>query len=160
MVKVFIGIGSNLGNRLKNINFAIKELNKEFDKIKVSKIYETSPLINENQPYFLNCVVSVETSLSPYQLLKKLRMIEKKLGKNNKKYAPRIIDLDILFYGKKIYNYRKLKIPHPEIQNRKFVLKPMCDLESDFIHPIFKKTVYELLCDLKNKNQKIRIYRQ
>lgn len=161
MVKVFISIGSNLGDRLRNIKSAIKELNKGFDKVKVSKIYETSPLINKNQPYFLNCVASIETFLSPHQLLRKLKSIEEEIGrKKSKKYAPRIIDLDILFYGKEVYNSQELKIPHPEIQNRKFVLKPMCDLEPNFIHPVLKKSVYKLLSDLKNKNQKIKIYRQ
>lgn len=144
----YIGIGSNLGNREKNITKAI-ELLKRDRKIKLlkrSRIYETEP-IGPPQRKFLNGVLKIETKYSPIELLKKLKEIEYILGrkKNPLRWGPRPIDLDILFYGRHILNTEKLNIPHPEIHKRIFVLKPLSEISPFFKHPVFKKTIKKLL---------------
>jgi 2-amino-4-hydroxy-6-hydroxymethyldihydropteridine diphosphokinase len=131
MVICYLGIGSNLGDRKKNIKRALEILeNIEGIRIeKVSKIYETEPLGGPPQGEFLNGVIKIKTSLSPFQLLRILKRIEKDLGRKKRvRFGPREIDLDILFYGGKIINTRTLKIPHPRIFEREFVLKPLTEI--------------------------------
>jgi 2-amino-4-hydroxy-6-hydroxymethyldihydropteridine diphosphokinase len=131
MVICYLGIGSNLGDRKKNIKRALEILeNIEGIRIeKVSKIYETKPLGGPPQGEFLNGVVKIKTSLSPFQLLRILKRIEKDLGRKKRvRFGPREIDLDILFYGGRIINTRILKIPHPRIFEREFVLKPLTEI--------------------------------
>jgi len=132
MAICYLGIGSNLGNRKKNINSAIKKigaLNKT-KVIKLSKIIETEPVGGPgNQPKFLNAALKIQTELSPLKLLKNLKKIEKELGRTKTiRYGPRIIDLDILFYADKIINRKDLKIPHPKIFEREFVIRPLLEV--------------------------------
>jgi len=132
MAICYLGIGSNLGNRKKNINSAIKKigaLNKT-KVIKLSKIIETEPVGGPgNQPKFLNAALKIRTELSPLKLLKNLKKIEKELGRTKTiRYGPRIIDLDILFYADKIINRKDLKIPHPKIFEREFVIRPLLEV--------------------------------
>ncbi|MDI6839802.1 MAG: 2-amino-4-hydroxy-6-hydroxymethyldihydropteridine diphosphokinase [bacterium] len=164
MASVYLGIGSNLGDRLTNIKLAIKKLSQMGEIIKMSSIWETEPWFAEscggekNQPLFLNCVVLVKTKLSPYKLLNKLSQIETELKrKRTKRFGPRTIDLDILFYDSLIINDPNLIIPHPHIQQRKFVLLPLSEIVPDLIHPILKKTVKELLEDLPNSEQACKL---
>lgn len=128
----YIGVGSNLGNRHKNILSAARKINqlRGTKIIKRSKIIETLPLGGPvNQPKFLNAVFKLITELSPRSLLKNLKQIEKDLGrKNTVRYGPRVIDLDILFYADKIIRSKKLNIPHPKIFERAFVLNPLKEL--------------------------------
>ena len=151
MHKVFVGIGTNLGNRHKNIEDAFKNL--QFYNLKIIKkspVYETEPYGLKEQPNFLNCVVEIEVEVSPEELLKKFLKIEKEMGRERKiPWGPRIIDLDILFYEDLIINKESLKIPHPDIENRFFVLKPLSDIAPCLVHPIFKKTIKQMLKDLK-----------
>ena len=153
--KVFIGIGTNLGDRSKNIEEALKNLESDGLKIvKKSPIYETEPYGLTKQPKFLNCVVEANTTLAPQELLKALIEIEKKMGRVRKiHWGPRIIDLDILFYDDLVIDEENLKIPHPDIKNRFFVLKPLLDIAPDFIHPVLKRTIKELLDELKGSNK-------
>jgi len=132
MATCYLGIGSNLGDRTKFIRLAIKKINalKETKVIKVSKIIETKPVGGlRNQGTFLNAALKIKTNLSPYILLKKLKKIEKELGrKKSVRWGPRTIDLDILFYGDKIINRKDLNIPHPKVFERDFVIKPLLEI--------------------------------
>jgi len=132
MVFCYLGIGSNLGNRGKFISLAIKKINtlKGAQVIKVSKIIETKAIGGPaGQAKFLNAALKIKTTLSPTVLLKKLKKIEKELGRiKTVRYGPRTIDLDILFYADKIINRKNLKIPHPKLFEREFVIKPLLEI--------------------------------
>ncbi len=128
----YLGVGSNLGDRRETIKSAVKEINAlEGTKvIKSSKIIETDPVGGPaRQGKYLNSALKIRTNLTPFTLLKRLKQIEKKLGrKKTVRFGPRTIDLDILFYGNKIINRKNLKIPHPKIFEREFVIKPLMQI--------------------------------
>ncbi|MEA3314121.1 MAG: 2-amino-4-hydroxy-6-hydroxymethyldihydropteridine diphosphokinase [Caldisericota bacterium] len=147
MHRVFIAIGTNLGDRNRNIEFAIKKMEtNQITVIKKSPAYSTMPYGYKNQPMFLNCVVEAQTALSVEVLLHTLQKIEKEMGRIKKiHWGPRIIDLDIIFFDSDIVNKPDLQIPHPDMHSRDFVLKPLKDIAPDFVHPILHKTVKELL---------------
>ena len=132
MVICYLGIGSNLGNRNRNIKEAIKKINllKDTKVIKMSKIIETKPVGGvPAQGNFLNAALKIQTRISPLKLLKDLKEIEKDLGRvKTVRYGPRAIDLDILFYGDRIINTKELAIPHPRLFARDFVLKPLSEV--------------------------------
>ncbi len=154
---VYIGIGSNLKDKFTNIKLALWHLKTLGKIVKKSSLYKSSPVENRNQPYFLNCVVKLTTKLLPYKLLKKLKDIEKKLGrkKTKKKYQPRTIDLDILLYDKKIIKSKNLTIPHEKLHKRKFVLWPLAEIAPNFVHPVLNKKIKDLKKELKDKSQRI-----
>jgi len=140
---VFIGVGSNIGNRYKNIQDAEKEISKsDLCKIvRVSKIYETDPVGYLNQDNFLNCVFKIDTQFTPEQLIDFLLNTEKTLKRERIiHWGPRTIDLDILFYDNITISSSKLIIPHPRMHERMFVMKPLCDLIPDYIHPVLNET--------------------
>ena len=143
----FIGIGSNQGLARENCEQALKELGL-LEKVWVesnSSLYETAPLGIENQDWFINSVVKIKTTLLPLALLNELLGIEEKMGRvRTIKWGPRIIDLDLLFYEDLIITETNLKIPHPELHKRKFVLEPLKEIAPKLLHPILKKTVEEL----------------
>ncbi len=162
-----IGIGSNLGDRLQNCEHVVEMLSQDgrVKNIIKSRWYETeaviapspqpSPTMGEgakrrrtpfDSPPFINGVFWIETSLSPTDLLRLTQSIETKLGRarTGKKWEPRTIDLDILFYDDLIIDMPDLKIPHPELHKRMFVLRPLCDIALTFVHPVFGKTIKEL----------------
>lgn len=142
---VFIGSGSNLGDRSKALAAAAILLEPKAHVIKASTIYETPPWGYEEQPAFLNQVLQVATELNPRALLAYLKRIEKKLGRQTTfRYGPRVIDLDILFYGNLIHSTDTLQIPHPMASERAFVLVPMLEIAPDFVHPILGKTIKDL----------------
>jgi len=131
MVICYLGIGSNLDNRRKNIAQALEKIKtlKDTEIIKVSKIIETEPVgAPPNQGKFLNAALKIQTKIPPLRLLRALKKIEKDLGRTKTtRYGPRTIDLDILFYGDKIINRKDLTIPHPRIFEREFVIKPLLE---------------------------------
>lgn len=148
---VYIGIGSNLGDREANCVSAIGKL-KETDRIEViaiSKWRETKAVTAEGcaQPNYINGVAKISTDLSPEELLKRLKDIERELGRpeEHKRWSLRTIDLDILFYDDLVITSDDLVIPHPEIQKRIFVLEPLCDIEPVLVHPVLKETLGTIL---------------
>lgn len=151
--RVFIAIGSNLGDREENIIDAINLLIANGVDVKnISSIIETKPYGNVKQPDFLNCVVDAYTTLPPRMLLETLKAIEKQLGRTRTTHwGPRTIDLDIIFYDELVIDTPDLKIPHPDMQNRLFVLEPLNQLAPNFVHPVLNKTVRELLSELRSK---------
>jgi 2-amino-4-hydroxy-6-hydroxymethyldihydropteridine diphosphokinase len=148
MARVFIGLGSNLGDRSEFLMRALKEIRNlgGTDLKNSSSIYDTEPVGNKAQPQFLNMVVELESALPARELLQKIKHIERVLGrKESERWGPREIDLDLLYYGGEIVNDAELKLPHPEIANRRFVLVPMKEIAPDFVDPLHKRTIGELL---------------
>ncbi len=147
MNKTYLLLGSNMGNSQQQLLHAIKLIKKNIGKItRQSKLYATAAWGNTNQPDFLNQVIVVETKLSAAELIKTILSIEATMGRiRTKKNAPRIIDIDILFFNKEMIREKDLIIPHPEIQNRRFVLVPLNELVPGFKHPVLKKTIHQLL---------------
>ena len=152
MSKVWIALGSNMGEGRKNLDLAIKMMNERGVLVeKVSTYIETEPYGYTEQDNFVNAGCIAETKLSPRELLGVLMKIELDMGRVRIiKWGPRIIDLDILFYEDLIIDEEDLKVPHIEIQKRSFVLEPMNEISPDKIHPVFKKTVHQLLLDLNS----------
>jgi 2-amino-4-hydroxy-6-hydroxymethyldihydropteridine diphosphokinase len=140
----FIGIGSNLGDSLKNCQSAVKNLSlaEGIELTRVSSYYRTEPVGIEKQDFFVNAVAEIRTVLSARALLKVLQNIENGMGRKGKvKGGPRIIDLDLLFYGQDVIKEGGLTVPHPEIHKRRFVLEPLSEIASYFIHPSFGVSV-------------------
>lgn len=150
MNTAYIAIGSNIGDRQKAMKDALNLIEKEGIKVtKVSSFYETPPYGYTDQPPFLNGAIEVQTTLSARELLKTLLSIEKDLGRVRQfKWGPRTIDLDIIFFNNEIYNEPDLIIPHPDMQNRSFVLTPLNDICPNYLHPQLNKTIHTLLTDL------------
>jgi len=157
---VFLSLGSNSGYRKQNIENCIEYLNqnKNINLIEVSSFYETSPMYNLNQESFINCVIEIETSLKPLQLIEQTQSIEKKIGKKVvlDRNQPRKIDIDILTYNDEIVDEENLKIPHPGIGERKFVLIPLFELVGNISIPGCSEKIEDLIKNLDTNSDKIR----
>lgn len=150
---IFLALGSNLGDRLANLNKAINHLPSQVIPLKVSLVYETPPWGYEKQPPFLNQVIHARTALSPTNLLSYLKKIEIELGRQPTfRDGPRIIDLDILFYDQLVLDTPPLTIPHPRLSGRAFVLVPLADLDPNMRHPVTGETVREMLARLDTRD--------
>lgn len=145
MATVFLGLGSNIGNRHENLERALKLLAYEVAICAVSSIYETEPVGYLDQPWFLNAVCKVETDLSPREMLALTNRIEWELGRRRiVKFGPRIIDIDILLYDALIIDEPDLRIPHPEMTRRAFVLIPLAEIGGSVVHPITGMNISDL----------------
>src|SRR5215216_6028698 len=143
---VYLALGSNLGNRLSNLKEAIAALPPQMEVKAKSAVYETPPWGYEDQPKFLNQVLKATTYLPAEPLLKHIKRLEVALGRQASfRNGPRLIDIDILFYDDLVLNTPPLTIPHPHLHERGFVLLPLMDIAPDFVHPLTKKTVREML---------------
>jgi len=151
MSNVYIGIGSNLGDRQGNCRNAIALFaENRINVTKVSSMIETEPWGVKDQPGFINMAVEAETGMEPEELLETLKKIERDMGRvTDVRWGPRLIDLDILFYDDLVFSTPDLEIPHPYIQEREFVLKPLAEIAEDFMHPVFRKNVRQLLKDIE-----------
>ena len=152
----FIGVGSNLGDKLDNCRKAIDRVGgiSGCRLTGQSDFFRTSPVGVEGHGWYVNAVISIESDITAHQLLKSLLAIETDLGrKRNHKWDPRTIDLDILLYGQVVMDVKDLTIPHPYMHLRKFVLLPMSQLITDLVHPVLGKTIVELLGDLAEDGQ-------
>ena len=143
--KVFIALGTNLGNREENLETAMTEIAKFVTIIAKSSIYETDPVGYANQGKFLNMVIEIHTTLDPKELLNQLQGIEDKMGRTREtKNGPRIIDLDILLYEDQIIKSEGLEIPHPRMTERKFVLQPLNEIASNVRYPLTGETIAQI----------------
>jgi len=157
MAQVYVGIGTNVGNRRANIQQARAELDDlpQTKLVRLSKIYETAPDGPVSQDKFLNAVAELRTKLAPSDLLDGLAQIEARAGRedsgNRIKWGPRTLDLDILFYDDEVISTDDLVVPHPLMHERWFVLRPLCDLNPKAVHPLLQMTVGELLNYVEDK---------
>lgn len=155
-VVTILSLGSNIGDKFNFLTLTKSLIYHKIGQILLSSnIYETEPWGVENQDSYLNQVISVQTDRTPNELLKDIHSIEKELGRiRNVHYGARTIDIDILYYGERIINAKRLKIPHPHIQKRRFILVPLSEVSPDMLHPLLKKTNQELL-DVVKDNGKV-----
>ncbi|HUQ90051.1 MAG TPA: 2-amino-4-hydroxy-6-hydroxymethyldihydropteridine diphosphokinase [Bryobacteraceae bacterium] len=147
MKKVYLSLGSNLGNREQNLQEAVNRIHAAGATVlRASSTYETAPMYLTAQPMFLNLVLEAETDVLPRMLLKRLQRIEKELGRRRTvANSPRPIDIDILFYSRFVITAAELVVPHPGIAERRFVLEPLAELAPDLRHPVSRRTVREML---------------
>jgi 2-amino-4-hydroxy-6-hydroxymethyldihydropteridine diphosphokinase len=150
----YLCLGGNIGDREKALSHAILKINEQVGNIVAkSTIYETEAWGVENQQAYLNQCLKVETNLKSYELIDALLVIEKELGREriiNHTYEPRTIDIDILFYNNDIINESKLLVPHPRLHLRKFVLIPLEEIASNYLHPLLNKTIFNLLSECED----------
>ncbi|MBL7741376.1 MAG: 2-amino-4-hydroxy-6-hydroxymethyldihydropteridine diphosphokinase [Chitinophagaceae bacterium] len=149
MNKAYLLTGGNIGNREQYLAAARDLVGKECGEVtRVSSLYETAAWGKTDQPAFLNQALEIHTTLNGRQLIRHILKVEKKMGRiREEKYGQRIIDIDIIFFNNEILRTTFLKVPHPEMQNRRFVLTPLAEIAPDMIHPVLLKTVAELLRD-------------
>ena len=147
MKTAYLSLGSNLENREENLLRAIALLaSPEVRIVRQSSLYETEPQELRNQPWFLNVAVEIETSLFPIQLLGRIHKIEKQLGRQRVvPKGPRTIDIDILLFGSFVIDTPQLQVPHPRMEERRFVLEPLAEIAPDLRHPVSRRTIRELL---------------
>jgi 2-amino-4-hydroxy-6-hydroxymethyldihydropteridine diphosphokinase len=146
---VYLSLGSNLGDRARNLQDAIERLRSLGEVAAVSSFYETEPVGDLHQSWFLNCAVMLRTEKMPRQLLAAVMAIEQALGrKRTVAKGPRTIDIDIILFGRVVVDVPSLMIPHPAMHERRFVLQPLAEIAPEVRHPIFHRTIHELLEDL------------
>ena len=156
MPVVYIGLGSNKGQKIRNIQEAIRRLKEKITVTKISSLYLAEP-VGIRGGWFVNCVVKSQSSYSPSYLLRELLKIEEKMGRElrrpGEKKGPRVIDLDILFYGQVVIKESNLVIPHPRLTERKFVLLPLMELDPEISHPVQMKKLKSILNELNDPHR-------
>lgn len=157
MNAAYLCLGGNIGNREALIEEALKHIDQTAGEItKKSSVYETEAWGVEHQQPYLNQCIKIRTALEPLQLLEKLLGIEQQMGRNRTNpnvYEPRTIDIDILFFNQEIIATQLLQVPHPRLQLRKFVLIPLNEIASEFLHPLLNKTIFSLLEECKDDSE-------
>ena len=152
--EVYLGLGSNLGDKRRNIQRAVERLREISTGLTVSSFYETAPIGVTLQPAFVNAVCGIWTNLSVFELLSELRDIQRKAGVRGPVVnGPRALDIDILLYGRLVVDLPHLTVPHPRMMEREFVLRPLAEIAPGAVHPLVKKTVREMLENLKGTSQ-------
>jgi 2-amino-4-hydroxy-6-hydroxymethyldihydropteridine diphosphokinase len=145
----YLSLGSNVGDRERNLQEAIRRASALGRVVAASSVYETEPVEFTDQPWFLNCVIALETTAEPAQLLRECLRIEQEMGRQRLlKKGPRSIDIDILLFGDAVVNTPELTIPHPEMTRRRFVLEPLAEIAPELLHPVSQKTVMQILAEL------------
>jgi len=148
---VYLGLGSNLGNRESNLDMALKLLGERMRLGKHSSLYDTEPIGNASQPRFLNLVVQAYTRLTPQNLLKLAKGIELRMGRHSKTGEPRPIDIDILLFGSLVVDEPDLVIPHPRMAERLFVMTPLAEIAPDVVHPLTGEKIKKMREAVKEK---------
>jgi 2-amino-4-hydroxy-6-hydroxymethyldihydropteridine diphosphokinase len=153
----FVGVGSNLGQKQDNCIRGIAALTSDGHSrlLNRSRLYRTAPVDYLNQDWFVNCAVQIETCLDPFELLTVLQDIQKNAGRVQDiiRFGPRILDMDIIFFDAAVIEHPDLTLPHPRMHLRRFVLKPLCDMDPTLRHPILDQTVQQLLDNLDDAGQ-------
>ena len=158
----YIGVGSNIGNKLLNCLNGINTLTSTGKAVlkDQSRFYKTEPVDYKDQDWFVNLVVKIETIFDPFQLFDELKLIERDAGRveDSIKFGPRVLDLDIILYDDLVSNTSGLVIPHPRMHKRRFVLRPICDINPTIVHPVLRKDMQYLLDTLDENEQGIVEY--
>ncbi|MBI3786766.1 MAG: 2-amino-4-hydroxy-6-hydroxymethyldihydropteridine diphosphokinase [Ignavibacteriales bacterium] len=156
MDHVYIGLGSNVGDRLQYLEFALSFIERSPDTIikNISSVYETEPVGKRDQAYFFNIVAELETNLPAIKLLKKFKVIEQQLGRTpTERWGAREIDIDLLYVGEQVIREKNLIVPHPEIHSRKFVLVPLSQIAGEFKDPVSNLSIHDLLLQCTDKSE-------
>ncbi len=153
--RAYLCLGSNLAGRRQYLERALEEIRAEGVEVtRVSSLYESEPVDVTNQPWFLNCVAEVESDLMPLQLLRRMQRVEQRLGRRRGvRRGPRTIDIDILLFGNHVVHTPVLEIPHPRMTERRFVLEPMRELAPQLRHPVSRRTMTELLSEVRDRSR-------
>jgi 2-amino-4-hydroxy-6-hydroxymethyldihydropteridine diphosphokinase len=157
--RVFLGLGSNVGDRQRYLNVATSEIEKTRDTrvVWTSSVYETDPIGKTDQPKFLNAAMEIETILAPEELFDEVKAIEMRMKRSGEeRWGPREIDIDILVYDGLVFDSERLKVPHPALEERKFVLVPLCEIAPDLVHPVNGMTMGELLAACREPGRVVR----
>jgi|SRR5581483_2720575 len=155
--RAYLSLGSNLGDRVANLQTCIRLLSKLGNIAKVSSFYETEPMEVREQPWFLNCVVELKTDLSARELLSGIQQLEAQLGRSREiGKGPRTLDIDILLFDSEVINDSDVQIPHPAMHRRRFVLAPLAEISAEVKHPVLGRTAEELLHGLDASGGEVR----
>lgn len=160
-MRVYLSLGSNLGDRLANLEAALKQLgtHERIQRMECSGCYETSPVGSLDQPVFLNMAAEIETDLEPLELLNVAKEIEAGLGRTETyRWGPRVVDIDLILCGPAIVESERLTVPHPEFRRRAFVLQPLAEIAPQAVDPVTKKTVAELAASPEAAGQVRRLH--
>lgn len=155
----YISVGSNLGDKLENCRRGVEALvaGGEVRITGQSRIYKTEPVDFTEQDWFINSVIRVETRLEPLELFDRLQAIQREAGRtaDSVRFGPRVLDLDLLLYDRLVLDDPRLSLPHPRMHRRRFVLKPLCDIDPDMVHPVLGKAAATLLAELDEDSQQV-----